>query len=201
MTSYNRVKRWQQKMIVTHPLTQTLTLEEFLQLPETQPASEYIKGRIIQKPMPQGKHSRIQSRLCSEINQISEPQKLALALTEIRCTFGDRSVVPDIAVFKWERIPLDENNEITNRFTTYPDWIVEILSPEQSANPVIGKISFCLQHGSQLGWLVEPQDRSVTIFTRDRLPEIKSGEEILPVLDCLTDWQLSARKLFNWLVF
>ncbi|WP_204104539.1 MULTISPECIES: Uma2 family endonuclease, partial [Spirulina sp. CCY15215] len=65
----------------------------------------------------------------------------------------------------------------------------------------IGKIVFCLQHGSQLGWLVEPQDRSVTIFTRDRLPEIKSGEEILPVLDCLTDWQLSARELFDWLVF
>ncbi|WP_204105126.1 MULTISPECIES: Uma2 family endonuclease, partial [Spirulina sp. CCY15215] len=148
-------------MVVTRPLAQTLTLEEFLQLPETQPASEYIKGRIIQKPMPQGKHSRIQSRLCSEINQLSEPQKLALALTEIRCTFGDRSVVPDIAIFQWERIPLDKNNEIINRFTTYPDWIVEILSPEQSANQVIGKIVFCLQHGSQLGWLVEPQDRSV----------------------------------------
>ncbi|MBC7971575.1 MAG: Uma2 family endonuclease, partial [Verrucomicrobia bacterium] len=28
------------------------TLEEFLKLPETKPASEYINGSIIQKPMP-----------------------------------------------------------------------------------------------------------------------------------------------------
>ncbi|WP_204101847.1 MULTISPECIES: Uma2 family endonuclease, partial [Spirulina sp. CCY15215] len=152
-------------MVVTHPLVQKsthkLTLEEFLQLPETQPASEYIKGKIIQKPMPQGKHSTIQLELASAINQVGKPKKIVYAWPELRCTFGDRSVVPDIAIFKWERIPLDENNEIINRFTTYPDWIVEILSPEQSANQVIGKIVFCLQHGSQLGWLVEPQDRSV----------------------------------------
>ena len=36
---------------------QTLTLEEFLELPETKPASEYINGQVSQKPMPQGKHS------------------------------------------------------------------------------------------------------------------------------------------------
>jgi Uma2 family endonuclease len=28
-----------------------LTLEEFLKLPETKPASEYINGQILQKPM------------------------------------------------------------------------------------------------------------------------------------------------------
>ncbi|TBR61862.1 hypothetical protein B4U84_14155 [Westiellopsis prolifica IICB1] len=38
-------------------LSKTLTLAEFLQLPETKPASEYIDGKIIQKPIPQGKHS------------------------------------------------------------------------------------------------------------------------------------------------
>ena len=35
----------------------TLLLEEFLALPETKPASEYIDNQIYQKPMPQGKHS------------------------------------------------------------------------------------------------------------------------------------------------
>jgi Uma2 family endonuclease len=40
--------------------TGRLTLEEFLKLPETKPASEYIEGEIIQKPMPKIKHSRLQ---------------------------------------------------------------------------------------------------------------------------------------------
>ena len=39
--------------------SKSLTLEEFLRLPEIKPASEYIEGQIIQKPIPQGKHSRI----------------------------------------------------------------------------------------------------------------------------------------------
>jgi Uma2 family endonuclease len=37
--------------MVQAPL-KTLKLEEFLQLPETKPASEYIDGQIIQKPLP-----------------------------------------------------------------------------------------------------------------------------------------------------
>ncbi len=45
-----------------------LTLEEFLQLPETKPASEFIDGQIYQKTMPQGKHNVIQGELLSLIN-------------------------------------------------------------------------------------------------------------------------------------
>ncbi len=37
----------------------SITLNEFLLLPETKPAREFIDGQIIQKPMPQGEHSRI----------------------------------------------------------------------------------------------------------------------------------------------
>ena len=33
--------------------TKNLSIEEFLALPETKPASEYIEGQIYQKPMPQ----------------------------------------------------------------------------------------------------------------------------------------------------
>jgi Uma2 family endonuclease len=29
-----------------------IALDEFLELPETKPASEYVDGQIIQKPMP-----------------------------------------------------------------------------------------------------------------------------------------------------
>lgn len=37
----------------------TISLTEFLQLPETKPASEYIDGEISQKDLPQGQHSTI----------------------------------------------------------------------------------------------------------------------------------------------
>ena len=100
------------------------TLEEFLKLPETKPASEYIDGQIIQKPMPQGEHSAIQGELTAAINAVLRPRKLARAFPELRCTFGGRSTVRDIAVFTWQRIPRKENGGVANIFAIAPDWTI-----------------------------------------------------------------------------
>ena len=117
-------------MVLSTQSVSNLSLEKFLELPATKPYCEYIDGQIFQKPMPHSKHSRVQTSLSAAINQVGESQKLALALTELRCTFGGRSLVPDIAVFEWSRIPVDENGKIANRFESYPDWTIEILSPD-----------------------------------------------------------------------
>ncbi len=56
-----------------------LTLDEFLKLPETEPASDFINGEIIQKPMLQGEHSLLQTTLCETINDIASYSKLLFA--------------------------------------------------------------------------------------------------------------------------
>ena len=177
------------------------TLEEFLKLPETKPASEYIDGKIYQKPMPQGKHSTLQSELISAINQAGKTQKLAYAFPELRCTFVGRSIVPDIAVFEWQNIPLDNNGQIANKFTIAPDWIIEILSPDQPANRVMRKIIFALNNGTKLGYFIDPDDESITVFQPNSLPDIKEKSDILPVLDVLQDWELKVEDIFSWLKF
>ena len=184
---------------MTIATTQRYSLAEFLELPETKPASEYINGNIQAKPMPQGKHSTLQGRLTAEINRIAQPEKRAYAFPKLRCTFADRSLVPDIAVFQWNNIPTDENGEIQNRFNLAPDWTIEILSPEQSPPRVIEKILFSLQHGSQLGWLIDPDDISVTVFHPDKLAEFKEQGDRLSMLDAIGNWQLTAAELFAWL--
>jgi Uma2 family endonuclease len=186
-------------MVTITEVKPQLTLEEFLALPETKPYSEYFNGKIEQKPMPQGQHSTLQIRLGTTINEVVLPQKLAHAFTELRCNFGDRSIVPDLSVFTWDRIPKNEQGRIANRFNVHPDWVIEILSPEQSTNKVIRKIMFCLSQGTQLAWLIDPEDESVMIFKPEQVPEIKSDEEILPVLDALKDLQLSIKEMFSWL--
>ena len=176
-----------------------LTLAEFLERPETKPASEYIDGQIYQKPMPQGEHSILQGSLVTAINQIGKSQKLACAFPELRCTFGGRSIVPDVSVFEWQRIPRKTNGRIANKFEIPPDWVIEILSPDQSPSRVIDKIIFCLKQGTKLGLFIEPEDESVIIFQPDQLPDVKYADENLPVLKVLGDWQLSVADVFNWL--
>lgn len=187
-------------MVTFAQIKPQISLEEFLQYPETKPYGEYINGKIEQKSMPQGQHSTLQIRLGTKINEIVLPNKLAHAFTELRCTFAGVSIVPDISVFTWNRIPKNERGKIANRFETHPDWVIEILSPEQSANKVIKKIMFCLEQGTQLGWLIDPEDESVMILTPNKFPEIKSNQENLIVLEGLQEsLRLPAQEIFNWL--
>lgn len=62
--------------------------------------------------MPQGNHSTIQLDLGSNINLALKPQHYARAYAELRCNFGERSIIPDISVFTWERIPRDRNGKV-----------------------------------------------------------------------------------------
>lgn len=175
-----------------------LTLEEFLELPETEPASEFLDGRVEQKPMPQGKHSRLQLKFCDAVNAIMEEAQVAMAFPELRCTFGGRSIVPDATVFLWERIPFDANGEVENSFEIYPDWTVEILSPEQKTTKVIRNILHCLKYGSQLGWLIDPEERVILVFRPEQLPTELIGEDFLPVLPNF-NFNFTVNDVFAWL--
>ena len=186
--------------MVTTPSKQ-ITLEEFLALPETKPASEYIDGKIIQKPMPKGKHSTIQGELIIALNGALKLQKIARAFPELRCTFGRRSTVPDVTVFTWDRIPRDDNGEIADSFATAPDWAIEILSPEQSQTRVTKNILHCLDNGTKLGWLIDPREQSVLVYFPKQQPAfLEDANDVLPVPDFAQDFELTLGELFGWLL-
>lgn len=177
----------------------TFSLSEFLERPETEPASEYIDGKIIQKPMPQGEHSRLQYKLCLAINSVAEPPKVACAFPELRCTFGDRSIVPDVAVFRWERIPRTPAGKIANRFEIYPDWVIEILSPEQQMTVLLNKLLHCSQNGTGIGWAIDPRVETIFCLVENQRLASFQGDAKLPVLEGL-DLHLTAAEILSWLM-
>ncbi len=184
--------------MVQTPVRQ-ITLEEFLELPDTKPASEYINGEIIQKPMPQGQHSIIQLELGMEINQALRRKGIATAFSELRCTFGGRSIVPDLTVFEDARIPSDEDGDIENVFNIPPDWTIEILSPEQSTTKVLKNINYCIAYGTQMGWLIDPKERSIFVMGIDRTFQIiDEPSSLLPVPEFARSIELTVEQLFNW---
>ena len=175
-----------------------ISLSEFIELPDTKPASELIDGQIVQKPMPQGEHSRIQWKLSTVINQVAEAHRIACAFPELRCYCGQNVIVPDIAVFSWARIPLTETGRIANRFEIQPDWIIEILSPGQSQTLVMAKIFNCLANGTQLGWLIDPSESAILVISPDRRVDILMGDSQLPVLAGIK-LELTPTVIFSWL--
>ncbi len=178
----------------------SITLEEFLKLTETKPASEYIDGQIIQKPMPRGKHSRIQGDSISFINGLLRRKRIACAFPELRCTFGGRSTVPDVTVFTLDRIPRDANGEVANVFVIAPDWTIEILSPDQNQTKVTKNILHCLQYETQMGWLIDPEEELIFVYFEDRtLAVFEEKDSLLPVPEFAAAFKLTVGELFGWL--
>jgi Uma2 family endonuclease len=177
-----------------------LTLDAFLAMPETKPASEFIDHQIIQKPMPQGKHSTVQGDFVPAVNTVLKPNRIARAYPELRCTFGGRSIVPDVAVFKWERIPRDADGRVANAFKLAPDWTIEILSPDQNQTKVVRNILHCLENGAEMGWLIDPDERVVVVYFADRkIAMFEVPDAKIPVPAFAAAFELTVGELFGWL--
>lgn len=181
-------------------LVKPITLTEFLTQPETKPAQEYFDNQILTKPMPQGQHSRIQLKLTNAINAVTEDSQIALAFPELRCTFGDRSIVPDVAVFTWDQLPVNEDGTIANKFEMAPHWMIEILSPEQSMSLVTKKIIGCLNNGTTMGWLIDPHSKLIFTYTNGSHPQVFELEnEIIAVPSFAENLQITLGEIFGWL--
>ena len=125
---------------------------------------------------------------------------IAIAFLELRCTFGCRSIVPDVVVLKNENIPKDDDGEIANVVTTAPDWVIEILSPDQSMTKVIKNILHCLDNGTEVGWLIDPAEKTIFVYQPDKqvqVVDILEDELIVPEFARVV--KLTVGDVFNWL--
>lgn len=183
--------------------TKPITLEAFLALPETKPASEYIDGYISQKPMPQGKHSTVQRDLTMAVEMALKPERMGRAFPELRCTFGGRSIIPDVSVFIWDNIPCEPDGTVANQFLIPPDWTIEILSPDQSQTKVTKKLLHCLKHGTQMGWLIDPDEQTTFVYGMDfslQVFDMEAPDEQLPVPPFAAGMSLTMQDMMNWLL-
>ena len=181
-------------------LVPQMILDDFLTLPEVKPANEFTNGAICQKPMPQGKHSIIQRELTFAIDRPLRDQKIARAFPELRCTFGQRSTVPDISILLWDRIPRNEDGAVANAFLLAPDWTIEILSPNQPQTKVVKNILHCLKHGTQMGWLIDPDEETVFVYQSQKEVQIfDEADQSLLMPAFTTVLNLSVGELFGWL--
>ncbi len=172
------------------------TLEEFLDLPEKKPALEFEEGRVTQKVSPKGKHSATQGDFVQIFDRFARPRKLARAFPELRVSFAGVSRVPDVSLYRWERIPLDERGEIADEFSEPPDLVVEIVSPKQTVNTLIRRCLWYVAHGVMIALLVDPRDRSIILFRPDGLPLALRGDDQLPLDDVLPRIKLSVADVF-----
>lgn len=173
-----------------------LSLDGFLRLPEEKPALEYEEGTVGQKVSPKGKHSILQTTLAQLVNAWAAPGKRAFAFTELRITLASRSYVPDISVFRWDRIARDASGQVADDFPNPPDLAVEIVSPEQSVTALVRRCLWCVANGIQVALLVDAGDESIILFRANQPALALRETDRIDLDDILPGFDLTAQAAF-----
>jgi Uma2 family endonuclease len=176
-----------------------MTAEEFLKLREQRPSIELIDGKVVQKPSGQEQHGWLQSILSELFNAFGRRRKLAAALTELRGRFGEDVLLPDVAVYRWERLPRTPEGELANVYQGPPDIAVEIVSPDQTIREMVHKGRRYLTNGVQIVLVVYPKGRSVTLMRPGGDPKELRGGDRIDLDTVLPGFELTVQELFDTL--
>ena len=84
--------------------------------------------------------------------------------------------------------------------TCCDEYVTRLSSPGQSTTKVVKDILHCLNQGTQMGWLIDPAEQTVFIYSPLQpvlcfdLPEQRL---LAPAF--VEDFQLTIEELFSWL--
>lgn len=153
--------------------TSKLSLQEFLELPESGDRYELIDGELVPKMTPTTPHSRTQKRLLRKIDdwcdqtgigEINPEWAVALVRDGV-----DWSPVPDLTYISFDRVPLNWDGE--GVCPGFPVLVVEILSPGQTFGQMTQKATDYLLAGVDRVWVVDTTAQSITVFQAGNLPQ------------------------------
>jgi Uma2 family endonuclease len=169
-----------------------MTTEEMLALPRNGVARWLIEGQLREKPMTIRNrfHSRIManSSYLLESWRRTQPEPRGWVLCgEAGCRLRrnpDTTVGIDVVYIAANLVQQESND--TTLIDGVPTLIVEILSPNDLFEDIKEKIDTYQAAGVSLIWVIDPHDRTVTIYRLDAEPELVnihqelSGDPHLP---------------------
>jgi len=166
-------------------------------LPETEPETEWVCGRPLQKVSPQRTHSWLQGALTVKLThwatgrgKVGPEWRFRVAPPgEIR-----RPLVPDVAYVSNARLRAlsDADLEVP---PLAPDVAAEILSPDDRRADVEDKIRAYLKAGSSLVLVVDPEQRVVELHDPSRVVRLNEDGAIEHA--ALPGFFYSVRALFD----
>lgn len=148
-------------MPAMQPQPQITTLEQYEALPEDIRA-EVFDGQIYYMASPSQIHQSILLELSTLLNSYVKSRKgdckVFPAPFDVKLSDTPLTIVqPDIMIV------CDKNKLDGNRCNGAPDFIIEIVSPENPSDDYIRKAYYYKNYGVREYWIVDPKRRMVTV--------------------------------------
>lgn len=104
---------------------------------------------------------------------------------------------PDVAFVSYDRWPADRPLPEEGDWEVIPDLAVEVLSPNDSSGDVSRKIREYFGYGVRQVWVVNPLDRTVSIYTGPTKVRTISSDQSLDGGDVLPGFRIPIAPLFD----
>lgn len=170
-----------------------MTADELLALPDNGMRRELVAGELYEMPPAGGEHGYVGSKAHIEFGVFlkQHPEiggSFFLAETGYRLSRNPDTVrAPDISYVNEERLP---QARVRGYPELAPDFVVEVVSPNDLADELQIKMDQWLSAGSRLVWVLYPATRSAIIYGSQgsvrllRSDHTLCGEPILPGFSC-----------------
>jgi Uma2 family endonuclease len=149
-----------------------------LVIPETGPATEWVRGEFHRKVSPSLAHSRLQANLSALLLAWGRDAGVVASEHDMDVTPapGDtRRYLPDVHFTSFEKIRAagQEGREIPE---IAPQLGIEILSPHDDREYLDDKIAAYLAAGSDAVLIVDPRDRSIIVHRPAGVVTLRAGD-------------------------
>jgi Uma2 family endonuclease len=140
------------------------TYEDVLNAPENKVA-EILDGELVLSPRPAPRHAVAHTALIGALHgpfdQGAGGPGGWWILLEPELHLGEQVVVPDLAGWRRERLPVIPDEAF---LSLAPDWVCEVLSPSTERFDRSRKLRIYAEAGVAQAWLVKPTDRTLEVL-------------------------------------
>ena len=171
------------------------TVDDFLQLEESNLPCELINGELFMSPAPNTLHQIILSNLNDIIKAYARKTEGIAMFSPVDVYLDQKNVFqPDLLYIKKENLSI-----LTERgLNGAPDLAVEILSPSNSFKDRNQKKNLYQKFGVKEYWIIDPGNKTIEIyeFESDENPALYLAEEGLVTSKLLPGLSFSFADLF-----
>ena len=177
-----------------------LTAEEFLELCQRRLVKGELVNGVVSETLPAGgEHSEIKMALAAVLAGHVRPRRvgrMSIGAGVLLERNPDTVREPDVAYFSAETLPLDV--KVRGFYEVVPDFVVEVVSPNDRPREIADKVAMWLSHGVRLVWAVYPTARTVAAHTDDGPTLVYTEDDELDGGAVLPDFRCLVRDILGW---
>jgi len=168
-------------------------------MPDDSLRRELISGELRVMSPAGNVHGRIAMRLGALISTFVDEKSLGAVYAAetgfIIARDPDTVRAPDVAFVTQQH--LEETGSVEGFWPAAPDLAAEVVSPGDSWSEVEAKALCWLNAGTQVVWVLDPEQANVTVYHSRSEISVLSGNETLKSEALLPGWSVPVERLFR----